>query len=224
MKALVVDDDLALADVLSFTLRRAGFEVIAAHDGFTALERWQTENPDIVILDWNLPRLNGLTVCQRIRSQADTPIIILSVRNEEDDIVDVLHVGADDYIVKPFSPRQLVARVEAVMRRSGASHPSPEPLGFGDLHLNLSRREIHYQGIFISRLTPLECRFMETIMINPSQVIPYDTFIDHLWGSGGGDRGMLKQLVYRLRRKFESLPEGTAIIETVQELGYTLKS
>ncbi len=119
MKALVVDDDLALADVVAFTLRRAGFEVITAHDGLTAIDRWQAESPDLILLDLNLPRLDGLNVCQRVRAQDNTPIIILSVRGEEDDIVRGLQLGADDYIVKPFSPRQMVARVEAVLRRSG---------------------------------------------------------------------------------------------------------
>ena len=124
MKALVVDDDLALADVVSFTLRRAGYEVIVAHDGQMALDRWQAEQPDFIVLDLNLPRLSGLEVCQRIRAEADTPILILSVRDEDDDVVNGLKAGADDYIVKPFSPRQLVARVDTVLRRAGASRAS----------------------------------------------------------------------------------------------------
>ena len=103
MKALVVDDDLALADVVSFTLRKAGYEVIVAYDGLVALDRWRTDLPDLIILDLNLPKLDGMSVCRQIRAQDDTPIIILSVRGEEDDIVTGLKVGADDYIVKPFS-------------------------------------------------------------------------------------------------------------------------
>ena len=98
MKALIVDDDLALVDVIDFTLRRAGFATVFAYDGATALSRWESESPDLIILDWNLPKLNGLEVCRRIRAQADTPIIILSVRSAEDDVVKGLEIGADDYI------------------------------------------------------------------------------------------------------------------------------
>ena len=115
MKALIVDDDRVLADVVAFTLRREGFEIVMAYDGDTALQRWFNEKPDLVVLDVNLPKLDGFAVCRRIREQADTPIILLTVRGEEDDVVRGLELGADDYITKPFSPRQLVARTQAVM-------------------------------------------------------------------------------------------------------------
>ncbi len=121
MKALIVDDDLVLADVLSFTLRRAGFQVFAVHDGQAALDAWRSEAPDLIILDLNLPKLDGLEVCQRIREQDNVPIIILSVRGEDDDVVRGLELGADDYVPKPFSPRQLVARAQAVLRRAGVT-------------------------------------------------------------------------------------------------------
>ena len=121
MKALIVDDDLVLADVLSFTLRRAGFQVFAVHDGQAALEAWRNEAPDLIILDLNLPKLDGLEVCRRIREQDDVPIIILSVRGDDDDVVRGLELGADDYVPKPFSPRQLVARAQAVLRRAGVT-------------------------------------------------------------------------------------------------------
>ena len=120
MKILIVDDDLAIADVVSFTMRRAGHGVILAHDGVMALNRFKSEEPDLIILDLNLPKLDGKAVCKKIREIAETPIVILSVQGEEDEIVACLNLGADDYIVKPFSPRQLVARVEAVLRRSSS--------------------------------------------------------------------------------------------------------
>ncbi len=116
MKALVVDDDFALSDVLSFTMRRAGFQVITAHDGKEALDLWQSESPDLIILDLNLPKLDGFSVCKWIRTRSDVPIIILSVRSDEEDVVDGLKLGADDYLVKPFSPRELVARADAVFK------------------------------------------------------------------------------------------------------------
>ncbi|MFL7871721.1 MAG: response regulator transcription factor [Anaerolineales bacterium] len=222
MKALVVDDDLALADVVSFTLRKAGYEVIVAYDGLVALDRWRTDLPDLIILDLNLPKLDGMSVCRQIRAQDDTPIIILSVRGEEDDIVTGLKVGADDYIVKPFSPRQLVARAEAVLRRVGDTHPSPGHLTIGDLNLDLSRCKVSCREEFIAKLTPLECRLMEILMLNHGQVMLTDTLIDQVWGPQGGDKDMLKQLVYRLRHKIEVCPSKLMFIETVSGVGYSL--
>ncbi|MEJ2569220.1 MAG: response regulator transcription factor [Anaerolineales bacterium] len=223
MKALIVDDDLALADVVSFTMRRAGFEVIVAHDGQTALDRWREAEPDLIILDINLPKLNGLAVCQRIRSEASTPIIILSVRGEEDDVVKGLELGADDYIVKPFSPRQLVARSEAVLRRSETKPISNAPLTAGDLTLDLTRNEIKSSDKAPIRLTKLETRLMEIMMINPGQVLPFDMLIDSIWGPASGDRVMLKQLVYRLRRKVEPDPAKPCLLITISGIGYSLE-
>jgi DNA-binding response OmpR family regulator len=222
MKALVVDDDLDLADVLSFTLRRAGFEVIVAHDGYLALERWREENPDLIILDLNLPKLNGLAVCRQIRAEADTPIIILSVRDEEDDIVQGLELGADDYIVKPFSPRQLVARAEALLRRAGAPSVAPASLAAGDLTLDPSHHEVRRGEDILPQLTRLECRLLEVLIRNKNQVLPADTLIDHVWGPDGGDRVMLKQLVRRLRLKIEPVPSEPVYLQTMNGIGYEL--
>ena len=222
MKALVVDDDLVLADVVSFTLRKAGYEVILAHDGLVALDRWRSEAPDFIILDLNLPKLDGLSVCRQIRAQDDTPIIILTVRSEEDDIVTGLKLGADDYIVKPFSPRQLVARTEAVLRRVGDKRPSPGKLTIGELTLDLSRCKVSCRQQLIAKLTPLECRLLEILMLNRDQVMLADTLIDQVWGPNGGDKDMLKQLVYRLRHKIDICPSKLMFIETVSGVGYSL--
>lgn len=223
MKALIVDDDLALADIVSFTLRRAGYEVIVANDGAMALERWRNETPHFLILDLNLPKLSGLEVCRRIRAESDIPIIILSVRDEDDDVVKALQLGADDYIVKPFSPRQLVARLEAVLRRSGGDRPTSDRLTAGDLTLDSPRGEVFVEGRPAERLTPLESRLLQIFLLNPDQVLPAGTLIDHVWGPAGGDRAMLKQLVYRLRAKVEATGTQTRI-ETVAGMGYTFVS
>jgi DNA-binding response OmpR family regulator len=222
MKALIIDDDLALADVVSFALRRAGFEVIKAYDGQAALDRWQADSPDLIILDLNLPKLDGLSVCRRIRAQADTPIIMLTVRGDEDDIVKGLQLGADDYVVKPFSPRQLVARVEAVLRRYGSPPNAPGPLTVGDLTLDTSRCTVFRAGELVAKLTRLECRLLEVLLLNRGQVLSTDGLIDHIWGPRGGDRDMLKQLVYRLRRKIEDSPSNPVYIETIPGVGYSL--
>jgi len=222
MKALVVDDDLALSDVISFTMRRAGYEVIVAYDGLTALEKWQAETPEVIILDLNLPGLDGLRVCQRIRAQDETPIIILSVRGEEDDIIEGLRLGADDYMVKPFSPRQLVARIEAVLRRSKGMPVAPGPITSAGITYDPSRSEVHLLDDTTVHLTRLEGRLLEILMINIGLVLTFDQLIDFIWGPSGGDRSMLKQLVYRLRQKLDPGPGGSAVIETIPAIGYTI--
>ncbi len=224
MKALIVDDDLALADVVSFTIRRAGYDVIMAHDGQTAIDRWKSDSPDLIILDLNLPKMDGLQVCQKIRAESDIPIIILSVRGEEDDVVRGLELGADDYIVKPFSPRQLVARVEAVLRRSKTASSTHAQFSAGDLSFDPNRGEVYRLGETIAKLTRLECRLLEVLMLNAGQVLLADSLIDSVWGPAGGDRAMLKQLIYRLRRKIEFDSAEPVHIKTIAGVGYLFEA
>lgn len=220
MKVLVVDDDLVLADVISFTLRRAGFEVLLAHDGITALERFQADSPSIIVLDLELPRKDGLTVCREIRAVSDTPIIMLTVRDSDEDVVKGLGLGADDYITKPFSPAQLVARVQAILRRMGRE-TLPRQLTFAGLTLNPERHTLSQVDHEPVQLTQLEFKLLETLVLNSEQVLPTNTLIDRVWGPSGGDKAMLKQLVYRLRRKLEN--EGSAaFIEAIPGIGYAL--
>lgn len=223
MKALIVDDDLVLADVISFTLRRAGFEVILANDGKAALERWQAEQPSIVILDIQLPKMDGLEVCREIRARSSTPIIMLTVRDTDADVVRGLEMGADDYMTKPFSPAQLVARVQAVLRRSAAA-PLPRRLAAGSLVLNPERHTATLPGQEAVSLTQLEYRLLETLVLNSEQVLPTNTLIDRIYGPSGGDKAMLKQLVYRLRRKIEVDDSSPVYIEAVPGIGYALMS
>jgi DNA-binding response OmpR family regulator len=219
MKALIVDDDRVLADVVAFTFRREGFEVIQAYDGLTAIRRWSEEFPDIVILDVNMPTKDGFTVCRHIRERSDTPIILLTVRGEEDDIVKGLEIGADDYIVKPFSPRQLVARANAVLRRAGQTTISPI-LQVGELTFDSSQRRVTIGAGDPISLTPLEGRLLDYLMANAGHVLTTDAIIDHVWGPGGADRDMLRQLVRRLRSKIETDPADPNYIKTIPGLGY----
>jgi DNA-binding response OmpR family regulator len=234
VKALVVDDDRVLADVVAFTLRREGFQVVQAFDGESAVNLWLAEQPDLVVLDVNLPRLDGFAVCRRIREQADTPIVLLTVRGDEDDVVRGLGLGADDYITKPFSPRQLVARAQAVLRRAGRG-PAPAVRQAGALALDASRRELRLAGGEPVVLTPLEARLLDYLMLNAGHVLTADAIIAHVWGAEGGDRDMLRQLVRRLRVKMaqaagvpadaagdDAAPAAYASIETVPGLGYGL--
>jgi len=222
MRALVVDDDRVLADVVAFTLRREGYEVLLAYDGAAGFQRWSEEQPDLVILDVNMPKMDGFEVCRRIRAQSDIPILLLTVRGAEDDIVNGLEMGADDYIVKPFSPRQLVARTKAILRRAGG-RSSPVELRVGDIQLTPGRREVTFDldGRVIS-LTPLENRLLECLMVNAGQVLTFDIIIDYVWGPASADRDMLRQLVHRLRTKLEPNPAEPMYIQTVPGLGYGL--
>ena len=221
MKLLIVEDDLALSDVLRFTLRRAGFEVLLAHDGRQALAQWERENPELILLDLNLPKLDGLAVCRHIRAQSQTPIIILSVRGGDEAVVQGLEMGADDYLVKPISPTQLVARVRAVLRRTGNAL-TPGLLHAADLTLDRARLEVQRPSAEPVRLAPLEMRLLEALMLNAGQVLTAESLITTIWGAEGGDRTMLKQLVYRLRAKLEPNPAQPRYIETVPGVGYAL--
>lgn len=222
MKALVVDDDLVLADVVSFTLRRAGFDVLLAYDGRTALDRFASEHPDLVVLDVQIPGVDGLTVCRTIRQQSATPIIMLTVRDSDADIVEGLGLGADDYMTKPISHTELTARVQSVMRRAGMSQP-PRQLSFAGYTLDAERHTLEGPHLPPVQLTALEVKLLEALMVNSGRVLPAQTLIDRIYGPGGGDKAMLKQLVYRLRRKIE--PEdgdSQAVIEAVPGVGYAL--
>lgn len=225
MKILVVEDDLSLSDVLAFSLRRAGYEVVTAFDGLTALQLWEAENPDLLVLDLNLPKLDGLAVCRQIRSQAQTPIIILSVRSGDEAVVKGLEYGADDYVVKPFSPTQLVARIKAVSRRAGLTETA-NVLQVAGLTFDRSRNEVQHHNDEPVRLTPLEARLLERLMLHAGQVLTSDALITAVWGNEGGDKTMLKQLVYRLRSKImpdgADSPESASPIETIPGVGYSL--
>lgn len=225
MKLLVVDDDRVLAEIMVFTLQRAGFDVIQAHDGATARRRWRHDDPDLIILDVNLPDASGFDLCQEIRQVSDVPIILLTVRGEEEDIVHGLQIGADDYITKPYSPRQLVARTQAVLRRAVAGKRAdavPASREVGDLKLDLGRREVQVKEGEAIALTPLESRLLDYLMVNAGHVLTTDALVDHVWGPDRASRNMLRQLVHRLRNKIESDPSYPAYIETVSGIGYGL--
>lgn len=221
MKILVVEDDLSLSDVIAFTLRRAGFEILTAYDGLAALTTWEQQRPDLLVLDLNLPKLDGLDVCRRVRLVDKTPIIMLSARSGDEAVVKGLELGADDYIVKPFSPSQLVARVRAVLRRAGIVE-TPSVLTAATLTLDRARNEVQRAGETTVRLTQLEVRLLDVLMLNVGQVLTSEQLIAAVWGAEGGDRAMLKQLVYRLRIKVEGSDDQPTLIETIPNVGYTL--
>lgn len=221
-KILVVDDDLALSDVLAFAIRRAGFEVANAHDGISAVEQFSKERPDLIVLDWGLPRMDGLEVCTRIRNESDVPIIMLTVRDTDDNVIAALEAGADEYIIKPFSPRQLIARIRALLRRV-VKEPL-EVLQAGSLSFDAERREVRFGDGAPAHLTHLETRLLRALMQNPDRVLNNDSLILRVWGPEGATNEMLKQLVYRLRNKLETEVGAPSLIETIPNAGYVLNT
>lgn len=225
MQALIVDDDRTLADLLVFTLRRAGFESYLAYDIPGALDLFKKMEFDIIVLDVNLPGRpdikNGFDVCQVIRQTSDVPIILLTVRDDEEDILKGLHLGADDYILKPFSPRQLVARIQSVLRRA-KNPPSKkdEPFTYKNISFDAGCREFTRKGEETILLTRLEARLLEYLMLNSGQILPSENIITHVWGPGGGSTEMLRQLIRRLRLKTETVPGEPALIVNRPGIGY----
>jgi DNA-binding response OmpR family regulator len=221
MKILLVDDDAMLIEVTAFALRRAGFLVVPATDGEQALRAWADEQPDLIILDIQLPGKDGLALCREIRASSRVPIILLTVRNSDDDIVHGLEIGADDYLTKPFSPRQLIARARAVLRRSSAL-PRPAQLAAGDLVLDTLQQVARTPHVEV-RLTSLEFRLLHYLLINQGQVVPTDAILTHVWGyADSADRALLKQLVYRVRQKIEAPAAQRHYIVTIPGVGYTI--
>lgn len=229
MKILVVDDDRVVADLVMFTVRRAGYEAIMASDAVSTLRRWKEDQPDLIILDINLPGTpqlkDGFAICQHIRSQSDVPIILLTVRGEENDIVRGLEAGADDYILKPFSPRQLVARVQAVARRGRSVETLSSRTGISadGLEFNPKLREVTLANGETKGLTSLESRLLEYLMLNAGHILTTNDLISDVWGASGGNSEMLRQLVRRLRAKIEDDPTKPLYIQNLPGLGYAFR-
>jgi DNA-binding response OmpR family regulator len=222
MKILVVDDDLELRGLIGFALRQSGYLIVEAGDGPSALEVFDREQPDLVILDVNLPGMSGFDVCRQIRAEAITPILLLTVRSSEEDQIQGLDLGADDYLTKPFSPRTLLARVRALLRRAGIERPSP--LNAGDLALDVERQTVTIAAAAPIRLTNREFRLLQYLLANSGHTVTTDRLTTHIWGYQGiGDRQLLKQLVHRLRQKIERDPADPQYVITISGVGYMLQ-
>lgn len=222
MKILVVDDDLELLGLIAFALRQSSYLVVEAQDGPSGLAIFERERPDLVVLDVNLPRLDGFEVLRRIRaSGAKTPVMMLTVRAGEEDQVRGLDLGADDYLAKPFSPRTLTARVRALLRRSGIDAPAPSVQG--DLLVDAERRTVSVSGKAPAHLTELEFRLVQMLLASAGHPIATERLTTHVWGwRGMGDKNLLKQLVHRVRQKIESDPSRPRYLLTEAGVGYAI--
>ena len=223
MKVLVVDDDFELRSIVGFALRQGGFLVVEAGDCGAALAAVEEEQPALIVLDLNLPGGDGLTLLPGIRHRTAAPVLVLSVRSAEEDVVRALDLGADDYLTKPFSPRTLLARIRALLRRSGVERP--EPLVAGDLALDLERRTARIGDAPPVHLTPLELRLLQLLVASAGETVVVERLLVHIWGArGAGERQLLKQLVHRLRQKIEPEPAAPRYVVTAAGEGYRFDS
>jgi two-component system response regulator VicR len=221
---LVVDDEPAILDVLTYNLEKAHYRVVVARDGGEALNQARRERPDLIILDLMLPGMDGLEVCREIRREGDLPIIMLTARDEEIDRVVGLELGADDYVVKPFSMRELMARVKTVLRRASTAPSASELiLSVNLLTLDPERHEVHWDGISLL-LSALEFNLLHTFMRHSGQVLSREQLLNIVWGYDyTGDLRVVDTAVKRLRRKMKAKsPDLADLLITVRGVGYKL--
>ena len=227
MSILIVEDDRDLTDILAYLLRREGHEVRVAYDGLTALKLWQDSAPHLILLDIDIPSPSGWEVCTQVREDSKTPIIMLTASSGDDNIVRGLELGADDYVTKPFSPRQLLARIRAVLRRGSATAATPMPeqvLQVADITLDARWRRMR-RGDREVALTKLEFRLLFELALHAGQVLNYRYITDKVWGYKGlNDASLIKGHIRNLRRKLGCTPDGRQYIETVQGTGYILNT
>jgi DNA-binding response OmpR family regulator len=218
---LVIEDDRNTASLISLYLKREGFKVLTAGDGESGLSLAERRSPDIVILDLMLPKIDGWEVCRRLRQKSEVSVIMLTARGEEVDRVSGLTLGADDYIVKPFSPRELVARVQAVLRRASRSEVSKKVLSNGNVLLDLEKHQLSVGGHPVA-VTPHEYALLQALMSAPGRTFTRDELLDRLYPRGEAtviDR-VVDVHIGKLRQKIEADPSTPRYIMTVRGVGY----
>lgn len=214
----MVDDDTALSEMIGIVLRSEGFEPVFCADGDEALEIFRASQPDLVLLDLMLPGKDGTEVCRLIRAESGVPIVMLTAKADTVDVVLGLESGADDYIAKPFKPKELIARVRARLRRS--DEPAPEHLRIGDLSIDVTGHRVTRDGVPIP-LTPLEFDLLVALARKPWQVFTREVLLERVWGyRHAADTRLVNVHVQRLRSKIEADPERPEIVVTVRGVGY----
>ena len=224
VRILVVDDEPPIVDVLVYNLERANYEVLVARDGEEALSKARQEQPDLIILDLMLPRMDGLEVCRALRRERDVPIIMLTARDSEVDRVVGLELGADDYVVKPFSVRELMARVGSVLRRAAPREAAADSdlVQVGGLTVDGARHEAHWQGRDLP-LTALEFDLLDTFARHAGQVLSREQLLTQVWGYDYlGDLRVVDAAIKRLRARLRQAAPADELIVTVRGVGYKL--
>ena len=223
-KVLVVDDEESVRELIELYLKKEGFEVIHAREGKQALRLNGEHHPDLIILDLMLPELDGWEVCRQIRSTSKVPIIMLTARTEEVDRIVGLELGADDYVVKPFSPRELVARVKAILRRGTSAAEDSEVLSFPGLRVDRIQHRVEVDGDEV-HLTPTEFRLLWCLASRPARVFSRAELLDRIWGyDSESDARTVDVHIKRLRQKTKASESGSFSITTVWGLGYKFET
>jgi DNA-binding response OmpR family regulator len=222
MNIIVADDDKVLSKMICGILNEAGHITVPAFDSMQVMMFVMKNPPDLVILDINMPGTSGFEVCTAIRARGDTPVMMLTARGEEQDLVKALDLGADDYLTKPFSPKTLLARVKALLRRASADR-AHAPLSAGRVTLDLEGYAVRIGNGEPISLTKLELRLMQMLLAQAGRAVNSDRLLVQVWGHrGSGDRQLLKQLVHRLRHKIEQNPAVPQLLQTAAPSGYKL--
>ena len=223
-RVLLVEDDETVADVLVSYLHRTGHRAKHVSDGQAGLDAIASDAPDLVVLDLMLPRVDGLEVCRRVRrSNANLPIVMLTALGESEDRIAGLEVGADDYVTKPFSPRELILRIDALLRRSGTATPTAGPvLTAGPLHVDVAARTATRSGQELA-LTSREFDLLAHFLANPGVALSRDQLMGDVWGWTFGDQSTVTVHVRRLREKIEDDPANPTLLKTVWGVGYRLE-
>ena len=222
-RILVVDDDPQIRRVLRTALVAQGYEAIDARNGEEAIERLGEEKPDLIVLDMNMPRMNGLETCRAVRSTSDIPIIMLTVRDTESDKIEALDAGADDYVTKPFSSPELLARIRAALRRSPQPPPEAQVVRFDDIEINFSLRRV-VVGKREARLTPKEFDLLQYMVAHPNVPIPHTQLLQSVWGADyGNEVEYLRVFVNQLRKKIEKNPSNPKYLLTEPWVGYRFR-
>ncbi|MDL9980355.1 MtrAB system response regulator MtrA [Microbacterium candidum] len=217
-RILVVDDDTALAEMIGIVLRTEGFETSFCADGSQAVEAFRTQRPDLILLDLMLPGMDGIEICTRVRAESGVPIIMLTARTDTADVVRGLESGADDYIVKPFNPKELVARIRTRLRPTVST--VREDLRIGDLTVDVAGHEVR-RGEEPIALTPLEFELLVALATKPQQVFSREMLLEQVWGYHyKADTRLVNVHVQRLRAKVERDPDNPKIVTTVRGVGY----
>lgn len=222
VRILLVEDEESLAESVRYSLEREGFGVIVAADGRRAIERFRAEHPSLVILDLMLPEMSGFDVCRMIRQESNVPILVVTAKDSEADKVTGLELGADDYVTKPFSMRELVSRVRAHLRRAnmGAKPPVEEMLTGGPVEMDVGRHEVRVKGE-PTAFPPREFELLEAFLRRKGRLLTREFLIEEVWGHDYfGDTKTLDVHVKRLRQKIETDPHEPELLQTVRGLGY----
>jgi two-component system response regulator RegX3 len=222
LRVLIIEDEPAYVEALEVALGREGFELRAEGDGREGLLAFREERPDVVLLDLMLPGMAGLDVLRRMRTESEVPVIVLSAKDSEADVITALELGADDYLTKPYSVRELVARIHAAMRRSTAAPDEPDVIAAGRAVLDEGRYELRLDSTAFE-LPRKEFELMRLLMKRPGRIVTREELLDEVWGVTWGDSKTLDQHIRRLRRKLEQVPSSPTI-ETVRGVGYRLET